>query len=358
MENIGQHFLGGFQGTSITKEIKDLIQKDKILGFTLFKRNIESLEQVRELNLELQSLAKQAGYQLILAVDQEGGRVARLNDPFVKLPPMEKIANLAIEKNNPNIIFAVGKILAEQSRAAGFNLDFAPVCDVNSNPNNPIIGDRSFSHVPETVAKFSKEIILAFWDTGIQGCLKHFPGHGDTKADSHLELPIDDRKQTQILDCDLIPFQKLIEKYLAPSLMTAHVLYADWDPKYPATLSETILNDFLREKLQYREVIFSDDFLMKAIADHYDFFQASKRFFEIGGDVVLICDEIETMQNLFENYKNSILDNDFNVLLDVSKKRIKQFKTKIDFTNPRYKFSELISQHQEILKSFEIDQLF
>lgn len=289
MHPIGQHFLAAMRDTQVTSEVKELILKEKVLGFTLFKWNIESAEQLKELNAELQSLAKQAGYELILAVDQEGGRVERLPAPYLQIPPMRKWADLHFANPEKRILYQLGKILGEQVRMAGFNLNFSPVVDVDTNPNNPIIGNRAFSSEPEAVYECAKEIILGLTEMGVISCLKHFPGHGDTNADSHLEMPFDDRDFSVLQDVDLVPYKRLIQDDLAHSLMTAHVKYTQIDNSMPATLSPMILTEMLRKELNYNGLVFSDDFLMKAIFDHYGLHDACLKFFQSDGDVVLIC---------------------------------------------------------------------
>lgn len=298
---VGRHFLAGFDGYEVTSVVRDLILKQNILGFTLFSWNIESAEQLIALNEELQSLARQARYDLILAVDQEGGRVARLPEPFTTIPPLRACAKLTEAQ-----LFLLGQIVSEEVSLAGFDLDFAPVVDVDLNPKNPIIGDRSFSKDPEEVFRCAKNFIRGFEQNGVLTCLKHFPGHGATTEDSHEGLTKDCRPFSEIESIDLVPYKKLIQEKLAQTIMTAHVTYEAIDPKNPATLSEKIIKNILREDLQFNGVLFSDDFLMKAIRDHYDLTEAAKRFFEIGGDVVLICKEPERTLEILSRLQKEV----------------------------------------------------
>ncbi len=299
--NISQHILAGISGKDITKDVRDLILKYKILGFILYERNIDSADALHALTKEFHSLGKQAGYDLILAVDQEGGRVARLPEPYTQLSPMRSV-------NEAEEAFKLGKLLASEVKAAGFNLNFAPIVDVDINPNNPIIGDRSFSSNPQTVSILAGEVIHGHLDEGVAPCLKHFPGHGATDKDSHLELPVDDRELSELQKIDLIPFENLISNKLAPSIMTAHVMYPKIDPDYPATLSSTIINDVLRKDLGYQGLVFSDDFLMKAIRDNYDLAEAAKLFFQASGDVVLICDEPKVTIDVIQKLETEAID--------------------------------------------------
>lgn len=289
MHPIGQHFLAALRDTEVTAEVRDLILKEKVLGFTLFKWNIESPEQLCELTSELHALAAQAGYPLVLAIDQEGGRVERLPEPYLQIPAMRKWYEVYQSSGNTQLFYELGTMLAEEVRSCGFNLNFAPVVDVDTNPINPIIGNRAFSSEAEIVYLCARDLIRGMHDHGVMACLKHFPGHGATSADSHLELPFDNRNFDEIQNIDLIPYKRLIQDGLAPTLMTAHVKYPQIDNEVPATLSPVILSDLLRGELNYQGIIFSDDFLMKAIFDHYGLHDACLKFFKSDGDVVLIC---------------------------------------------------------------------
>jgi beta-N-acetylhexosaminidase len=289
MHPIGQHFLAGFDGFSVTDKVRELILDKKILGFTLFKWNVESATQLCALNDELKSLARQAGYDLILAVDQEGGRVQRLPTPFTKIPAMREWGKLCAKNGDLDPVFELGRILGREVRLAGFNLDFAPVVDVDTNGDSPIIGDRSFSPDKTMVVKCARQLIRGLIREGVIPCAKHFPGHGATSVDSHLALPVDTRGREEILAADVMPYRELMHEHLMPTVLTAHVLYPDIDPDYPATLSEHVIGGLLRGEMGYDGVVLTDDLLMQAIADNYDLTEAARRFFSIGGDVALVC---------------------------------------------------------------------
>lgn len=306
---IASHILAGLDGTTLTSLERDLILKHKVLGFTLFKRNIESLEQLQVLTTEIKALARQAGYEILLAVDHEGGRVFRLPEPFTRIPPMRKWGEHFEETGDVVPVFELGKILASEASLAGFNLNFAPVCDLDLNEKNPIIGDRAFSTNKEIVFKLARQVILGHQKLGMFTCLKHFPGHGATSLDSHEALPIDERSESEITDLDIYPYQRLVAEGLADSIMTAHVVYPKIDKDNPATLSEIILEGILRKKLHYDGVIFSDDLLMKAIADHHGIPAAAKKFFLCGGDAALICKHPELTLETIERLEAEISQN-------------------------------------------------
>ena len=353
--NVGQHFLAALDGLAITPEVKYLIEVEHVLGFTLFRRNITDAEQLTELNRELQYLANHAGYELILAVDQEGGRVFRLPEPFSQIPPMRKWGKLAEQTGDNTYLRDLGLILGLEIQAAGFNLDFAPVVDVDTNPNNPIIGDRSFAPNGESVAKLAAGVILGLLETGVIPCLKHFPGHGDTSLDSHLALPTDTRPLSALEACDLIPYRRLIKAHLAPTLMTAHVMYPALDAEHPATLSEKILTDLLRTELGYEGVVFSDDLLMKAIADRFDLADAAKQFFLAGGDVALICQDSSLALSLIEQTRKSLTattseSQKLAAALSRSSERLTALKARYLKPAQMNHLPTITAKHQEFLK--------
>lgn len=343
--SLGQHFLAALDGPQISPLERDLILKYKILGFTLFKRNIESAQQVLELNRELKALAKQAGYDLILAVDQEGGRVFRLPEPFTQILPMRHWARFL--QNDLKKFHELGLILGKEVAAAGFTLDFAPVVDVDTNPLSPIIGDRSFSENPEHVFLAAREVIRGLIDVGIMPCLKHFPGHGATTQDSHHEQPHDDRSLKDLEETDLVPYQKLIAENLAPTIMTAHVVYPQIDKENPATLSQKIIQKILRETLQYNGVIFSDDMLMKAIFDNHDLTKACRDFFHCGGDAVLICQQPELATEII---KKLAKDSSLAQNLTTSQKRLKALKKRFPPLSDNLDFMQIAKKNQEKMR--------
>jgi len=299
---LGQICIFGFEGTSLPPLMKTLIQEWNLGGVILFKRNIESKEQVKELIKEVKSLRVEA--PLFVSVDHEGGRVFRLPPPFTQIPPARELAQRGSA-------YETGVLMGQELREAGFNLNYAPILDVDSNPQNPIIGDRSFGDKPETVIQHALELARGLRGQGIIPCGKHFPGHGDTAQDSHLELPVVDRPLQSLEQVELPPFQAAVASGLE-MLMTAHVVYPALDPERPATLSPAILTDLLRRKMAYEGLIISDDFNMKAISDTYGLGEAARLFLEAGGDIPLICRgeeaELEALEFLEEALQSKSLE--------------------------------------------------
>jgi beta-glucosidase-like glycosyl hydrolase len=221
---------------------------------------------VAELVRELQGVARDAAHSLplLVGVDQEGGRVARLKEPWTVWPPMRAVGRIGSE----DIARQVGAALAAELSACGIRYDFAPDVDVDTNPKNPIIGDRSFGDDPRLVGRLGAAMIRGLQDAGVAACAKHFPGHGDTDVDSHLDLPAVDHERSRLDEIELVPFRKAIEAGVA-TIMTAHVLVRSLDEEVPATLSPRVIDGLLRREMKYGGLIVSDDLEMKAVADHW-----------------------------------------------------------------------------------------
>jgi beta-N-acetylhexosaminidase len=293
LDEIGQLLWVGFDDESPGARPPDAllsrIRNGAVGGVVLFARNIRDVEQVAALNAELHAAAP-ADRPLLVCVDQEGGRVQRVRAPATVWPPMLRLgerddgSEAAAERAR-----AVGRALGAELSALGFDVDFAPVLDVHTNPQNPVIGDRAFATTPEAVARLAGGFARGLLDSGVLACGKHFPGHGDTIHDSHLELPRVPHALDRIRTVELAPFRALIERDLVPMIMTAHVVFDAIDPELPATLSEKVLAGVLRGELGYRGVVVSDDLEMKAIADHFGGPDAALRALLAGCDVFLIC---------------------------------------------------------------------
>lgn len=285
MRDVSRLFLWGFEGGGVSTRFGKVLAKYPPAGVILLKRNLESPHQIKLLTANLQQCSDS---RLLIGIDEEGGRVRRLPEPFVAYPPMAKLGQLYQKTRDPVLLEKLGQYLAHELLDLGINLDFAPVLDVNSNPQNPIIGDRAFSNDPKIVAKAALAFYQGMKKAGLVTCGKHFPGHGDTSADSHLALPTVRRKKASLEKIELPPFQAAVRAGI-PMLMTAHVVYDAWDPDHPATLSRKIIQDLLRKKMGYRGVVISDDLHMKAVADRYSLAESALLSLEAGVDIPLIC---------------------------------------------------------------------
>lgn len=252
----------GLKATELTGEERNIFRDGAFGGFILYQHNLSDPEQIVGLCRSLWDFP--AEHPPFIAIDEEGGRVHRLPEPFTRFPA----AALIGRNNDPDLAYRLGRAGAEELTLAGINLNFAPVLDVNSNPENPVIGDRSFASDPVRVIRLSNSWMQGLRDGGIIPCVKHFPGHGATDRDSHFMLPVMDRSLQELAAVELRPFIHACRNKVE-TLMTAHVLYPALDAHFPATLSHAIVTGFLRQQLGYEGVVFSDDMEMKAITDHY-----------------------------------------------------------------------------------------
>jgi beta-N-acetylhexosaminidase len=261
----GQRFLVGFPGQSPSPDLKVLIRSFAVGGVVLFARNIDGPEQVAELIRELQSLARDAGHDLplLIATDQEGGRVARLGAPWTSWPPLRALGASGSEDHARRM----GRAVASELLSCGIRCDLAPVVDVDTNPRNPVINDRSFGDDPDLVARLGAAMIDGLQEGGVAACAKHFPGHGDTEVDSHLDLPVVDHARGRLDDVELRPFRKAIEVRV-DMIMIGHLLCRELDDTLPASLSPSIVDSLLRQGLGYAGVIVADDLEMKAISKY------------------------------------------------------------------------------------------
>jgi beta-N-acetylhexosaminidase len=282
----------GFSGTSIPDETKALVARG-VRSAIFFSRNVESAQQFADLAADVKSLTAEP---LLTCVDQEGGRVMRLREPFTIIPPMRAVG----QANDEKLTYELGKILALELRAINIDQDLAPVLDVDTTPTNPVIGPRSLGPDPQLVCKLGVALIRGLQDHGVAACGKHFPGHGDTTQDSHHFLPTLPHDIQRMERVELPPFQAAIRANVA-SIMTAHVLFTEMDSTYPATLSDTVLNGLLRKKLGYNGVVMSDDMQMKAIADHYGFDDAIVRGAAAGVDLFWVCHSAELQNRAIES---------------------------------------------------------
>jgi beta-N-acetylhexosaminidase len=279
---IGQLLIAGFDGHQLPVELRSLAREFDLGGVILFARNVAEPAQIAELAHDAAHVTDPA--RAWVSVDQEGGRVARLTAPFTEWPPMATLGR----SGDPLLATRFARALARELRAVGINLDFAPVLDVHTNPKNPVIGDRALAGEAAAVARLGTAIVRALQAENVAACGKHFPGHGDTATDSHLELPVVELPPEELRDREFLPFKAAIDAGVA-SIMTAHVLVPAFDEERPATLSKRIITDLLREELGFEGVIISDDLEMKAIAAHYRVPDAAVLAVAAGCDGLLIC---------------------------------------------------------------------
>jgi beta-N-acetylhexosaminidase len=288
----------GFDGLTPSPEVRELLGRG-VYGGVLFARNVATAEQVAALTAELK---RAAGRPLLVAVDQEGGRVARLRaeQGFEVLPPMRAVG----EADDAGLARQVGALLGRQLRAVGIDQDYAPVVDVDSNPGNPVIGDRSLGRDPERVGRLGAALARGLQQEGVAACAKHFPGHGDTSQDSHRELPRLAHTRARLEAVELPPFRALAAAGVA-SMMTAHVVFEAVDPHRPATASPEVMR-LLREGCGYDGAVLSDDLEMKAVADHFPLDGFVPEVVRAGVDGILVCHRAATQHGAIDALRAAV----------------------------------------------------
>ena len=281
---VGQRIMAGFPGTEIDEAFAALVREYKIGNVILFRRNVESREQLSRLCAELRALiVAETGVEPLIAIDQEGGVVTRLSDDMLNTP-----GAMALAAAGGDAPYRAGILTARELSSCGINFNLAPVLDVNSNPANPVIGVRSFGDDPERAPALALEFLRGTLAGGVMACGKHFPGHGDTAVDSHLGLPLVEKTREMLGKCELLPFRRAMAAGI-PAIMTSHVLFPELEPeKLPATMSRRILTGLLREELGFGGVIISDCMEMDAIAKFYGTVEGATASIAAGADIVCI----------------------------------------------------------------------
>jgi len=274
--------LAGFDGTEAHDPGPAAVAALGVGGYIVFGRNVESPEQVHRL---LAGLREATGDRPALyCVDQEGGRVARLRAPLTVWPPFDRVGRLG----DPAAAEALGRAIGRELRAVGFNCDFAPCVDVNSNPDNPVIGDRALAATSGPVQRLAPAFLRGLQAEGLLASAKHFPGHGDVDVDSHLDLPRCGLDRETLESVHLAPFEACVAAGVG-SVMSAHVVYPAVDADRPATLSPTWIGEVLRRRMQFDGAVFTDDMEMGAIVEYHGLGAAAVQAVRAGVDGVLIC---------------------------------------------------------------------
>ncbi|MFD1363445.1 beta-N-acetylhexosaminidase [Lentibacillus salinarum] len=328
-EKIGQMIFSGVNGTKMTAETRSIIQKYHVGGVILYGDNITSKTQTVNFLNEMKTANADNPYPLLLGVDEEGGSVTRMPDEIKSLPSSRSIGKM----NDPDVAFQAGSILGEQMKTLGFNLDFAPVLDVNSNPDNPVIGDRSFGNNPKIVSQLGIQTMKGIQSEGVISVMKHFPGHGDTSKDSHLKLPKVDKSYGGLSKLEFTPFRKAISKGADVS-MVAHILLPKIDENYPASMSKKVITGILREDFDFNGVVITDDLTMGAITNQYNVAEAAVRAVKAGGDLLLVGHNPDLIPIVFDKLKAAV-DNG-----EISEARINESVERITHLKEKYQLSD------------------
>lgn len=330
-EKVGQVFMFGFPGRNPEKA-RPLIEELKAGGIIYFARNTGEVAEVAALSETLQDIARRAGRKdgLFISCDQEGGIVARITGDAPLMPgPMSISA-----AGGPELAFEVSRAIALELRAAGVNVNLAPDLDVNDNPHNPVIGVRSFGADPEHVGKMGSAAVRGFAAGGVLPVGKHFPGHGNTSVDSHLDLPVLEHPLERLNSVELVPFREAIRAGLE-AIMSAHIVFKALDPDKPATLSEKVLKGLLRDELGFDGIIMTDCLEMDAIARHFGTARGAVEAFKAGCDMLLISHTFERQKEAYELLLAAVEEGYVPLSrLEEAVERILKLKHKLGIPNP------------------------
>ena len=286
-------------GKYLSNEDKTLIRNKHVGGLIFFSRNFESFDQIKNLVDEIRGIKD----NIIIAVDQEGGRIQRFNKEFTKIPSMQEVSKYANANNDIRFLREIGWLISSELIAAGIDINFAPVLDIDEKTSS-IIGDRSFANNALDVVSMTSSFIDGMHEAGMKSTGKHFPGHGGIFEDSHLELAEDHRELEELFAVDIKPYLELSNKLDA--IMCAHILFPNID-KYIPSYSRYWLKDILRENIKYEGLIFSDDLSMLGAGD-LSFANKALKSIEAGCDMILVCNNRSEAINVIEAFENNDID--------------------------------------------------
>lgn len=300
-QRAGQRLMVGFEGTGLNEDLKDLINRLKIGGIILFAGNLKSPDQIKELCRSIQDYAKICQQPpLFIAVDQEGGQVARLQEPFTIFP-----GNPHMKTEEDAVHFA--EITAAELNQVGINMNMAPVMDVSPEGSGSIMAERTFGDNPAWVSRLGVKVIEHLQLNNIMAVAKHFPGIGRTTLDSHMDMPVLHDDLSVMEQFDLIPFEAGIQNRVS-GVMLSHIFYTKLDPQWPASLSPQIAKNLLRKQMGFDGLVLTDDLDMGAISKHYDIHTAIHQILAADIDLTLICHKGPTIEIAFEEILKEMTD--------------------------------------------------
>ena len=313
MNNTCGRLMMDIDGTSLSSVDRDLISNSQVGGLILFERNFSSKDQIADLCSQIKGIKN----NILIAVDQEGGRVQRFKDGFTILPSMQSLSDYAAKSSNKEIFKEVGWLMAAELVAAGIDISFAPVLDVDRNTSS-IIGNRSFSDEPSNVSRIAKEFISGMNEAGMQATGKHFPGHGGIFEDSHLLQPQDKRSLDELIKHDLVPFIDLKDDM--GGIMCAHILFSEVD-ELSAGFSSFWIKEILRNRIGFKGVIFSDDLTMKGAGEN-SYAERVDLSLSAGCDMVLICNNRDGVFEAIEYMEKKEISGSHNITSMLSQSNI------------------------------------
>ena len=320
-QHAGQRLMVGFDGTRFNSDLAFLIDTLNVGGVILFAANIKGPNQLQRLCADIQDHARSSGQPpLFIAIDQEGGQVARLRKPFTEFPG----GSPAIRNKTDAENFAA--VTARELTLMGVNMDMAPVLDIAFDPDQSVMSRRAFGGTPERVAQLGLTVIKGLQQEGIMAVAKHFPGIGRTTLDSHRDLPLLETDYETLAASDLLPFQAAVQADVA-GVMLSHILYNSLDPDWPASLSSRIAGDLLRHRMGYTGLVMTDDLDMGAINRHYDIRTCIRRILAAEIDLALICHKGPNIETAHGEISRALGDDpDLAVKGEESLERILRYK--------------------------------
>ena len=360
-ERIGQMFMVGLQENK-ENEIKKLIKERKIGGVIVYRRNYQNYEEMIRLINNIKNSNKENSVPILISIDQEGGRVNRMPDEILNLKSATKIANT----KNIGLIKESGSIIGKMLKETGILMNYAPTLDIRRFEENHPIGDRCYGNNKEDVTKYGIEVMKQMQGEGVIPVIKHFPGHGLTKKDSHFKIPKITQKIEELEENDIVPFEEAIKEG-ADAIMVGHLIIKDIDSKYPASLSKEIINKYLINKYNYKGLIITDDLKMMAIRLHFNMKFAVKKAIEAGNDIIMVglpyCEIEKIIKDITKKVKSGEIDEN---RINSSVKKILEIKEKYNVNDAEtkgfninqvnYKI-ERLNEEVEIINKNEIKEI-
>ncbi|NQX69367.1 beta-N-acetylhexosaminidase [Paenibacillus alba] len=343
-EKIGQMIIAGIDGYSVNAATRELLIDRHVGGIILYKPNVQNTNQLVELVNGLKKSNSINKLPLWIGADEEGGRVTRLPDELLKTPTSQEIG----KKGSTQLAYNIGHLLGKELNAYGLNMDFAPDLDVNSNPKNPVIGDRSFGADAATVSSQGIQVMNGLQNQKVVPVVKHFPGHGDTSVDSHIGLPIVQNDLARLRKLELVPFAEAI-KHQADAVMVAHILLPKIDANNPASMSRTIMTDLLRKEMGFQGLIMTDDMTMGAITTNYGLGEAAVKAVLAGSNIVMVGHEhenvIAVITALVEAVKSGRIPQE---TIDQSVSQVMKLKQKYELNDEAVKVPDVKKLNAEV----------
>lgn len=339
-EKVGQLLMVGFAGTQVNDQVRLWVEQRHVGGVALFSRNIVDFAQTAKFTRDIRALSS-SKIPVFVALDQEGGNVVRIRDGALELP-----GNMALgATRDPMLAYVAGQGLAVDLHTLGFNMNLAPVLDVNSNPNNPVIGVRSYGERPELVGQMGAWYIRGQQEMGVVAVAKHFPGHGDTQSDSHFSMPSISADYARLEKMELAPFKQAVDAGL-DAIMTAHLALPKIaeTPTLPATLSARMLSDILRRRLGFNGIIITDGLEMQGITDAYGCGRAAVLAILAGADMPMVLWTSETRESVYRSLLQAVKSGEITrERLDQSLRRILSVKLR------RHMFTDRLESLETVL---------